>query len=386
MDQKIYVHFYIGCGGRYYNPGHRTFEDEKTFAQVVKDYYNDYHGAGLVYLNNMTDDGSEMLPDEEWTLTDGQGKVLLEGRDEIEADTGCLDIDGFYDMHSVYEVDDLDDGEVKTILESSNDKSEELQKWLDDYCREKGWDELSMKNEIRTLYVLLNNVWDAADYFKDEDNFDGYFSNHNPRYTDLYLYATREEAEQKAQNLDTGNDIYNDCTLVCGELTEQEILDISGFETIEEFNDALAEPYNPKEKNICEFGKGNVAKKVMLAREIWENFVPQEIIECANYDFDKSLEGCILVFWEWRLHVGYARKCIEVRRAYSDDTEKLLIKEDRVFPEQCDILLTAEEVENADNLREAVREALECDSWKWCNDPMKRLDGELDELFNPSDR
>ena len=141
MDTKIYVHFHIGRGGRFHNPGHRTFEDEKNFAQVVEDYYNDYYGAGYAYLHNMTDDDSEYLPDEEWTVTDGQGNVLLKGRDEIEANTGCLDIDGDYDKHVVYDVDDLDEDEVRIILESRKYKSCDLQKWLDNYCREMGWDE-----------------------------------------------------------------------------------------------------------------------------------------------------------------------------------------------------------------------------------------------------
>ena len=43
----------------------------------------------------------------------------------------------------------------------------------------------------RKLYVLANNVWDANDYLNG--------ANCNPHRTDLYLYATEEEAEQKAK-------------------------------------------------------------------------------------------------------------------------------------------------------------------------------------------
>lgn len=216
-------------------------------------------------------------------------------------------------------------------------------------------DYVEAEPETRTLYVLANSVWNADDYLNDH--------NTDPKHTDLYLYATREEAEQKAQNLDTDDDIYNDGTIYTGELTEQEILDITGYDTIDEFNEALVEPYstNPNVKNLGEFEKGNVAKEIM------ENPANEDIIECANYDFNKSLEGCILVFWSWERHIGYARECIEVRRAYSEETETLLTKRDKVFATQCDILLTAEEVESADDLQEAVREALERDSWKWNN-------------------
>lgn len=205
------------------------------------------------------------------------------------------------------------------------------------------------------LFVLAVNVWDADDYLNGR--------NCNPKQTDIYLYATRKEAEQKAQNLDVDDDIYNDCTIYTGELTEQEIIDITGYETIEEFNEALAEPYstNPNVKNLGEFEKGNVAK------EILDNHTDEDIIECANYDFNKSLEGCILVFWSWERYIGYARKCIEVRRAYSDDTKTLLTKRDKVFVTQCDILLTADEVSNTDNLQEDILQALAKSSWKWTN-------------------
>ena len=205
------------------------------------------------------------------------------------------------------------------------------------------------------LFVLAVNVWDADDYLNGR--------NCNPKRTDIYLYATRKEAEQKAQNLDVDDDIYNDCIIYTGELTEQEILDITGYETIEEFNEALAEPYStdPNVKNLGEFEKGNVAK------EILDNHTDEDIIECANYDFNKSLEGCILVFWSWERYIGYARKCIEVRRAYSDDTKTLLTKRDKVFVTQCDILLTADEVSNTDNLREDILQALAKSSWKWTN-------------------
>ena len=38
-----------------------------------------------------------------------------------------------------------------------------------------------------------------------------------------------------------------------------------------------------------------------------------------------------------------------------------------VFATQCDILLTAEEVNNADNLQDAILEELAKSSWKWTN-------------------
>lgn len=207
----------------------------------------------------------------------------------------------------------------------------------------------------RKLFVLANSVWDANDYLNDR--------NCNPHRTDLYLYATEEEAEQKAMALDVDDDIYNDCMLYTGELSEDDILDLTGYETISEFNEALAEPYSTEArvKNLGEDEKGEVAQAIV------EVPTDERPIECANYDFEKSLEGAILVFWSWERYIGYARKFIEVRRATSDDTEAILTKQDKTFVTQCDILLKADEVEAADDLQAAIRERLEDGSWKWTN-------------------
>lgn len=208
----------------------------------------------------------------------------------------------------------------------------------------------------RKLFVLANNVWDADDYLNDR--------NCDPKYTDTYLYATREECEKKAQSLDVDDDIWNDGTIYEGELTEDEILNLTGYETIDEFNEALAEPYSTdaRVKNLGEDEKGEVAAAII------ESPTDETIIECANYDFDKSLEGAVLVFWSWERYIGYARKFIEIRRATSSDTEAMLTKQDKVFATQCDVVLTAEQVEEAgDDLHETIMDRLTDGTWKWQN-------------------
>ena len=214
-----------------------------------------------------------------------------------------------------------------------------------------------MKKNARKLYVLENKVWGANDYLSGK--------NCDPHRTDLFLYATEEEAEKKALSLYYNNEVYNECSLYTGELSEEEILDLTGYETIEEFNEALAEPYSTKAR-VKNFGED---EKNEVAQAIFYNPLDERSIECANYDFDKSLEGAVLVFWSWERYIGYARKLLEVRRAYSDDTEVLLTKQDRVCAIQCDVLLTASDVEEADNLNEAILERLENSSWKWNNNP-----------------
>lgn len=201
----------------------------------------------------------------------------------------------------------------------------------------------------------MNNVWAADDYLNDR--------NCDPIRTDRYLYATREEAEAKAKSLPISNEVYNEGSIFTGELTDDEILELSGYETIDEFNDALAEPYSTDAnvKNLGEFEKADVAAAIV------DDHTDEETVECANYNFDKSLEGAVLVFWSWEKYIGYARKCIEVRYATADDKEELLTKQDKVYATQCDVLLTADEVAAADNIQEAVSKSLSLDYWKWNN-------------------
>ena len=209
----------------------------------------------------------------------------------------------------------------------------------------------------RKLFVLMNNVWDANDWLNDR--------NCNPKWTDTYLYATAEQAEQKAKELDVDDDIYNDGTIYEGEISDDEILKLTGYETIEEFDEALAEPYSTEArvKNLGEDEKGEVAAAII------DNPTDERPADCANYDFNKSLDGAILVFWSWERYIGYARKFIEIRRADGSDTEAILTKEDKVFATQCDVLLTADEVsEVGENLHEAMLDRLQDGSWKWQNE------------------
>ena len=207
------------------------------------------------------------------------------------------------------------------------------------------------------LYALANSVWHADDYLNDR--------NTNPMCTDLYLFATEEEAKDFAINsLSYDDDIYNDGTIYSADIAEEDILEATGFESMEDFNEALAEPYStePRKKNFGEDEKAAVAQLVMDEDGCG---IP---CDCANYDFGKSLEGAILVMWSWQTYVGYARKCEGLRYGYSDDTEELLTKQDRVFAGQVDVVMTAEEVEASEDLQNDLTERLlQKRDWKWTN-------------------
>ena len=104
-----------------------------------------------------------------------------------------------------------------------------------------------------------------------------------------------------------------------------------------------------------------------------ENGSADDIEYFYKYYEYKKLEGSILVFWSWQQHVGYCRKFEEVRYAYSDEDEKICIKEDRVFHTQCDVLCEASELEglSREEVRNLVSQKLSEKHWKWQNDAVR---------------
>lgn len=207
----------------------------------------------------------------------------------------------------------------------------------------------------RELWALDVTSWNAGDYFA------GKCCNST---TLTYLFATSDEAKAFAMGIDADSDSYNECMLFHGELTEEEILEESGFETMEDFDEALREPYSTvwNRKNFGEDEKTAVA--VYLQAE-YDNTL--EEIPCANYDFDRSIEGAIIVVWSWHKYVGYAREFKGLRYATYDETEKMLTKEDRTFVPQVDVVMTKEEVEACEDLQAELTKRLlgGRDQWKW---------------------
>ena len=208
----------------------------------------------------------------------------------------------------------------------------------------------------RHLYCLSNSVWNADDYLHGR--------NCDPIYTYVYLFGSDKEAKGFAMNLDTDDDIFNDCTLFDGEIDEETILELTGFESIKDFNDALKEPYS-KDTSVKNFGedeKGEVAAHII--GEFDSSAMP---VDCANYDFNKSICGSIIVVWSWQTHVGYARECEEIRYAQYGEDETMLTKQDKTFVKQVDVVMTKEHVEKCKDLQDELYEKLFCGTWKWTN-------------------
>lgn len=209
--------------------------------------------------------------------------------------------------------------------------------------------------EKRELWALNVSSCNAGDYFS------GKCCNY---YIEMYLFGTSDEAKDFAMHLDTDSETYIECMLFHGELTEEEILEASGYEEMADFDEALSEPYstNWNHKNYGEDEKKAVAAYI---QEEYNNTM--EEIPCANYDFDKSIEGAIIVLWRWEQYIGYAREFMELRYADSSETEALLTKVDRVHAIQADIVMTAEEVAACEDLRYELGKRLvgNRDTWKW---------------------
>ena len=80
------------------------------FMTSLQEFVGDY------YLNSTGEDGS-VLPDDEWTLETEGGAVLLEGREEIEAETGVLDVNGKWETYIVCSFDRCNQEALEAIYE-----------------------------------------------------------------------------------------------------------------------------------------------------------------------------------------------------------------------------------------------------------------------------
>ena len=126
--KSIIVSFHVGRGGYHNNPGYKSFN---PYVHSIQDLFE--YG----FLNCEDEDGNP-LPDNEWTLTDQGGNIILEGRQEIESPVGILEWDTIYDTDIVKYIEDCDDEEID-ILYNELINYQYMDDDIADYvCREKG--------------------------------------------------------------------------------------------------------------------------------------------------------------------------------------------------------------------------------------------------------
>ena len=109
-SKSIKVWFHVGRGGRFNNGGHKTYRG-------VVDQLSDCFGDATVI--DFNEDGNP-LPDEDWVLLDSGGNVILNGRDQIEAEVGILNWDYEYDTDIVRYLEDCTDEEYQLIIDAYN--------------------------------------------------------------------------------------------------------------------------------------------------------------------------------------------------------------------------------------------------------------------------
>ena len=134
--KKLFVRFHIGRGGRFYNQGHLSFVNEDNFQDLISACKGD---ANLFEVNSVYDEETDTekdLPEEEWYLYDAGNKILVQGKEAMEAETGCLDWDGEYNTDYVKTTDELNDNELECLWE--------------EYCKD-AWMSDELKDAICTL-------------------------------------------------------------------------------------------------------------------------------------------------------------------------------------------------------------------------------------------
>ena len=127
--KSIIVSFHVGRGGYHKNPGYKSFN---PYVHSIQDLFEDG------FLNCEDEDGNP-LPDNEWTLTDQGGNIILEGRQEIESPVGVLEWDYDYDTDIAKYIEDCDDEEIDLIYNTLISGIEFVEKDVADYVsRKKG--------------------------------------------------------------------------------------------------------------------------------------------------------------------------------------------------------------------------------------------------------
>ena len=106
--KSIIVCFHVGRGRYYKKPVYKSFN---PYVHSIQDLFVD----GFL---NFEDENSNPLPDNEWTLTDQGGNIILEGRQEIESPVGILEWDTICDTDIVKYIEDCTEEEIELIMKA----------------------------------------------------------------------------------------------------------------------------------------------------------------------------------------------------------------------------------------------------------------------------
>lgn len=160
------VAFHIGRGGRFHNPGHKSF---MPYVSKLSDCFSE---SSIIFQE---DEDGNPLPDEKWELIDGGGNTILEGRDNIESDTGILDWDGEYNTDIVKYLDECSQDEIEILYQAYLDE-EYMPNELKDYiCEAMGLHRIDnikfyqTNAEVHCNDCTLSFNWDGEEDVTEED-------------------------------------------------------------------------------------------------------------------------------------------------------------------------------------------------------------------------
>ena len=165
-ENAIFVSFHIGRGGHFNNPGYLTFHGEEDFQQLIR-------RCSDVCMIIDTDENDKPLPDEKWQLVDTGSNVILEGRDEIEAETGRLEWDTIYDTDYVTTTDNLSEAEEDAIWNAYLNEEYMSDELKDAICSLKGY---SRVHDIKRYPANLEAFTQDGCVYIDIDQMAGEYS------------------------------------------------------------------------------------------------------------------------------------------------------------------------------------------------------------------
>lgn len=118
-SKNIIVSFHIGRGGRFNNPGHKTFLGEMNYQQLI-DMNSDH-----LYITNRDENGRFCTP----FLANCNGNMVS---DTIKGEVGELNFDNEYDSDYCKLIQDCTDAELQIIADSNLYKSSQLEDYLNE--------------------------------------------------------------------------------------------------------------------------------------------------------------------------------------------------------------------------------------------------------------
>ena len=137
---KNLVCFHVGRGGRFNNQGHKTYRNDIEDFQELLRYYADE------LFEYTEDEDGNLLADEDCRIEDGNGRVMVQGREDMESKTGRLDFDGDYDTTYVKEIEKCTDSELYAIIDAYKDGERVDEELLEYACDATGY-ELEENND-----------------------------------------------------------------------------------------------------------------------------------------------------------------------------------------------------------------------------------------------